>query len=394
MKTIFICLLAAVLGIGVGTGAGFLSYSDPGPDFEWMHKKLLYEGSDAESIALPAVESIDVVGGAEFDFGIMDRGETRSKTFILKNNTSKPLFPVVTGTTCKCTVGELEDSRIGPGEEGNVTLEWEARSLDTEFRQSATIATGNDVRSDIVLSVYGRVIQMVDVKPRSIAFNDVSIRDERSGEFFICAFKDERLTILEENWSNPETQEFFEFEWEMAPDELVRKTPDATSGVIGKITMKPGLPLGTVYQALELKTSSSKAGMIDVPVSANIVGDITLSGSRYNSRSKLVRMGPVHPAKGMETKVSMMIKGKYASDFEVSDVSVEPQDVLRIDLEEIRTFRDGKIVMIPIRVSVPAGAPLVNYSGGKEHPMGKVTLTTNHPDAAEISFDVAFTVVE
>ena len=394
MKTSFVCLVAVIFGIAAGTGAGFLSFSDPGPDFEWMNKPLTYDSPDEGALSVPDVESIEVVGGSEYDFGIMDRGETRSKTFLIKNNTAKPLFPVVTGTTCKCTVGELEDSRIAPGEEGKVTLEWEARSLDTEFRQSATIATGNDVRPDIVLSVYGRVIQMVDVKPRSVAFSDVSVRDERSSEFFICAFKDERLNILEEKWANPEIAEYFDFEWKSAPEELVKKTPDATSGVIGKITMKPGLPLGSVYQSLELKTSSSKAGMVDIPISANIVGDITITGRRYNSRAKLVRMGPVNPSKGMETKVSIMVKGVHAAEFEISDVVVDPAEVLHVSLDEPRTFRDGKIVMIPVRISVPSGAPLVNYSGGKEHPTGKVTFATNHPDATELTLDVTFTVVE
>ncbi len=395
MKTVIACVLAIVLGVSAGVGTGFLSYADPGPDFEWMNKPLVYETPSAD-LETGKVQSIDVVDGEEFDFGIMDRGETREHTFVIRNNTQTPMYPKVTGTTCKCTVGDLEDSRIGPGEEGKVKLEWVAKSLDTEFRQTATIDSGNEIRPDIALSVFGRVIQMVDARPRRLVFGDVSVQDEHDGQFVVYAFKDERLTIVEETWSDPETQEFFDFEWQTAPDDVLEDMADATSAVICKVTMKPGLPMGRVYQELQLKTSSSKAGMIEIPVIANIVGDISITGSRFNKRTQLVQLGPVQSSSGMETKISLIVKGKFAPEFKIEDVEVDPDDekVLLVEVDETRNFSNGKVTMVPVRISVPPGAQSVNYSGGERYPPATIKLKTNHPDAEELTLSVVFSVVK
>ena len=394
MKTALACIVAIVIGISAGTAAGLLTYSNPGPDFEWMKKPLVYDPVDLD-VEEGIVEFVEVVGGEEFDFGVMDRGETRNHTFTIKNETTRPMFPVVTGTTCKCTVGDMDESRIGPGEEGKVKLEWIAKSLDTEFRQTATIETGNEVRPDIALSVFGRVIQMVDARPRTLAFSDVSLRDERAGEVVIYAFEDDRLTIVEEEWSDKDTVEFYEFEWRTAPDDVVEKMEDCKSAVICHIKLKPGLPLGSAFQELRLKTSSSKAGMIEIPISANIVGDLSISGRRYNKQLQLIRMGPVNATDGMETKISLMVKGQFAPEFEILGVETDPADekTLAVNIGETREFRDGKIKMIPVTVTVPQGAPSTNYLGGVENPTAKIKFKTNHPDAKELTVAVEFSVV-
>ena len=396
MKTALACIIAIALGIGAGVTAGLLTYSNPGPDFVWMNKPLIYEVTDPDAVTSAGVQSIDVVDGPEFDFGVMDRGETRTHTFFIKNNTSAPMYPKVTGTTCKCTVGDLEDDHIGPGEEGKVKLEWVAKSLDTEFRQTATIETRNEVRPDVALSVFGRVIQMVDARPRNLAFSDISVRDERSAEFVVYAFKDDRLVVIEDEWVKPELGEFFEFKWRTAPDDVVEEMEDASSAIIGTVTIKPGMPLGRITQGLKLKTNSSKAGAIEIPVFANIVGDITISGERYSKQTEAVMLGPVNSREGAETKVSMMVKGKHAPDFEVSDIVVDPADekILSVSIDEVKSFRDGMIKMFPLRIAVPTGATSANYSGGSEHPTATIKLKTNHPDAEELTISVIFSVVE
>ena len=44
-------------------------------------------------------------------------------------------------TTCKCTLNDMKDTELAPGESTDVTLEWTAKTGDTLFRQEATILT-------------------------------------------------------------------------------------------------------------------------------------------------------------------------------------------------------------------------------------------------------------
>ncbi len=389
MKISLLIVANIGLGLALGSGLAFLALGDPGPDFDWMHRPNPV-GVNADSDE----ETIFVVGGDEYDYGVMDRGATRSHTFIIHNATSEPVRPKVTSTTCKCTVGELVDKLIPPGGQGKVTLEWEARSLDEEFRQSATVATSNDVRPDIVLSVYGRVIQMVSVKPRSIAFSDVTVRDTRVGECVIFSNKHDDLTVSDFYWTDKDTEEFFEVSWKQATADVIAREPDAKTAVVVTVTMKPGLPLGTVYQRLNLKLSVSEAGSVDVPIMANVVGDVLIQGNDYAARNSTLKFGPVARGKGKESKLHLSFKGDFAKEVEILDVETDPQDALAVDVGDVRLLREGRIALIPMTVRVVPDAPVANYLGGGSHAVGKIRLKTNHPDAQDLVINVVFAVID
>ena len=290
-------------------------------------------------------------------------------------------------------MGQLENDVVPPDGSGEVTLEWVAKSLDVEFRQSATISTDSPHRPSIILSVYGRVLQIVQAIPPDVAFSDVPIRDAREAEFTLYGFKDESLSIIEHRWTDQETAGFFEFDWKPAGAEVVAQQPDAQAAALCTVKMKPGLPLGPVRQVLELVTNVS-TGVIDVPIQARIVGDVSISGAGFQDRTNTLRIGPVARETGVTRKLFMTIKGPYLEDFQITGWQTDPADVLQVQLGEVKLLRAGKVKMIPLEFSIPAGARPVNYSGGDEHPVAVAKITTTHPEIGEITIRVTFAITE
>ncbi len=394
LKTILVTCASLVGGLAVGYGAAFFSYADPGPDFAWIAA----DRGSADYVAAvdrkPPPQLIEVVDGESYDFGVMDRGETRSHTFQICNHSTLPLKLDVGSTTCKCAVGKLKSDTIAPGGTGEVTLEWTARSLDTEFRQSATINTSNDFRPSILLSVYGRVLQIVQAVPADVAFSDVTIRDERTAKFMLYGFKDTELDIIEHRWVNQELADFFEFTYAPSEVDPLAREQGALAALACQVRMKPGLPLGPVRQLLELVTTASRSGVIDVPIRARVTGDVSLTGSSYNDTTNQLRLGPVRREAGLARKLFLTVKGPHAREFAIESVTTDPPDIFQVTWDEPRSLRGGVVRMIPLEVRIPAGVRSVNYSGGEEHPLARITLHTNHPDAKELGWDVRFMVID
>ncbi|MEM7312455.1 MAG: DUF1573 domain-containing protein [Planctomycetota bacterium] len=398
MKIAILGLVATIVGVSIGSSLAYVSYSNPGPDFKQLTQ--IEEDANFDSFDAPKVkpkevaQAIEVLGGEDFDFGVMDRGETRTHSFTLKNNSDKTVTVEVKGTTCKCTVGDLEKSSIGPNETVDVNLEWVAKSSETEFKQTATIVTSHPAKPTILLNVYGKVLHIVQAFPANIAFSDVTVRESREQDFAVFGFKDDRLVIDEHRWSEPELEKYFEFEWRTAPQETVESHPDAKAAVICKIKMKEGMPLGPVSQTLELVTSSSRSGVLDIPIRARIVGDVSLTGSGYRDQTNILRLGPIARDRGLKKKLYLTVKGPHREEFEITAAKTDPEDVLLVEYGEPRELQGGRVKMYTIQFEVPPKARPVNYTGGEEHDNARAVFTTTHPDLKEIEVLVNFAVTE
>ena len=82
-----------------------------------------------------------------YQFGAMQRGTTKSHEFVVRNVGHSPLTLRVGSTTCKCTIGNVSDAPIPPGESVSVKLEWSALVNPGPFRQTATILTNDPLQS-------------------------------------------------------------------------------------------------------------------------------------------------------------------------------------------------------------------------------------------------------
>ncbi len=158
-------LLPIILGLALGLGLGWVQSQAMFGGYEERFSpsrstlaedkgELTREEVLAKSVGTPRVE---VPNGTAFKFGNMKLGESMSHEFLFRNTGDGPLNLTMGSATCKCTIGDLEKSILKPGEETLVKLTWTPKAAAVDFSQSATIITTDPVRSEVQLTVSGKV---------------------------------------------------------------------------------------------------------------------------------------------------------------------------------------------------------------------------------------------
>lgn len=272
MKTVLLAIVAVVVGAALGIASTRLEL----PDKPSAAVAYLNAAKSPDSNA-PKGPQVEVVGGELHDFGRMDRYSKLSHTFILRNVGDAPLILEKGETTCKCTVADLKNTGLKPGEQTEVQLEWSAKTDAAEFSQSAEILTNDPARRKVRLLVKGLVTQAMRLDRSELAFNNLPAHEQATAKMKIYGFRDEPLQINSHDWANAEMAEFYDASFRtLADDELDRST-EARSGIEMTVTLKSGLPLGPLAQTIRL-TTNYDLPPLEVPIVGRIVGDITVVG--------------------------------------------------------------------------------------------------------------------
>src|SRR5690606_26309796 len=125
----------------------------------------------------------------------MERGSELSHTFTVTNAGTQPLHISVGATSCKCTVGQVEDKPVMPGESVPVTLAWTANSPPGPFRQTATLHTSDPRSSRVELSVEGQVTVAAGLEPHEWYFGTLQAGEERTESIYLMSFHRDSFNI-------------------------------------------------------------------------------------------------------------------------------------------------------------------------------------------------------
>ena len=66
--------------------------------------------------------------------------------------------------------------------------------------------------------------------------------------------------ILESTWEDADTAAYFDVSYEPLSKEEVKKEKGASCGLLAKVTVKPGLPLGPINQTIHIKSERGQRG--------------------------------------------------------------------------------------------------------------------------------------
>jgi hypothetical protein len=192
--------------------------------------------------------------------------------------------------------------------------------------------------------------------------------------------------------TDPETAEYLQIDWEpVAESELNEQ--EAASGLLAKLTLKPGLPLGPINQTIRLTTNVQEAGTLELPVRGSVVSDISIVGSaRFSEKYSVINFGTVDSAVGAKVNLRILIKGPHRHDVKIDLKSIEPAGSLTAELGARTSINNGAVYMVPLTVEVPKDAQPVNRLGSVQSDYGKVVLETTHPTAKTVPVYVKFAV--
>ncbi len=402
-------LMIVVMLAAVGGGAGLIQswMADFHPEREHFIRIAKVRRAAANEMNKAAVKTpakgekkegprVTVLNGETYDFGKMERGVTRSHTFLVKNTGTKPLELVLQRTTCKCTLSKVGKNLVAPGEVTEITLEWSTKDVDKNemsFSQLAEVETNDPDRPIIELRVRGEITSKYRIFPSRIELRELVGTQENRVRLRVMHFGDGNPEIVGWKFEPEKYQNLIDITSEPLPDEDVKKVKGATGGLLTTVLIKPGLPVGPLTGKLLLEIESGgQRKTEELNVHLNIVGDIVLTGSSNFDRFRtLLNMRGVTSKEGARARLYAFVKGPHRESTKLSVASVDPSNALQVSIGEPMKLASGRSIRYTITLTVPKGAPRTDRTG-KGTKLAKVVLKTTHPTTKEINIYVSLSV--
>ncbi len=340
---------------------------------------------------------LQVVGPADFDFGVMEKGEKLSHSFVIKNVGDDVLTLQKPKTSCKCTSSNAGDERVRPGATTEIELSWEPHSFTPNFRQTATLDTNDPTHKLLTLQIHGRVIQSIRAAPEDIVMSNISANEEHESVVHVYCYRTKDVELAFDHFDKPELADSFEVTVEPLPPAEVAKEPYALAGFEVRVKLKPGLPLGPITQSLYFRTNLDGPDF-EIPIRGSVSGDVTVlaGGEMYDSEHRIITLGGVPRATGGEFLLHLLVKGSHAEETKLSVGEVDPADVLEVRIDSEKRTRLGKGYLYPLTITIPPDSPVVSRlgtsTGQGSRKYGKILINATHPVTKEILLYVKFAV--
>jgi hypothetical protein len=400
MRFWILAIAAVVLGVGLGIGTTVAEF--------WSARELLYKDGTLPSASDEAVApsgppaKVEVVGGGKFDFGAMQAHETRAHEFTIRNIGEGPLTLSLIGTTCQCTVAGLEKGAVPPGGESQVKLEWKTQDLTDAYEHSAELRTNDPDYPVVRLTIRGRVLAPARADPAEIELGSIraSQDDESSDvarrEVKLFGYMPKPLAVIGHSLTNSESKDQFQVSVAPMSADVLAQEPDARSGLVLSLTVKSGLPLGTIRQTIRLETSAPGAETIEIPIYGLVEGDLSLAYVRgakdFVADLSVLRLGKLQRGKGAEVQMYVLVKGKHRKTTKISVEKTEPAQALLAELGAASEIGNGNVMRYPLVIRVSPDSPAISRMGGTAEGLGNIVLRTDHPVTKEVRLHVQFAI--
>lgn len=306
-----------------------------------------------------------VFDAEEHDFGVMEYGDTLRRGFTLRNVGDHPLVIAKADSSCTCTLANIAEDAIGPGQSAQVELEWTARWSPTagdRFRHWAKLQTNDPDRPLVTLTVHGNLTAPVVAAPPSVTFTRLAKSQTATAQLRLYCYRDLRdslsggggVQVIRTELVNAQTANFFVItpRRESPPDVAAKR---AKSGDLVDVTVRPGLPVGAFRQVIRLHTNVPGVEPLEVPVVGEIGSDVRLVGRGYNERTGVLQLGKFDPAKGTTWELEMLIFGDREPTIEPKDLRAEPAKLM-ISFAEPTHDQARGATKIKVNLVIPPGA--------------------------------------
>jgi hypothetical protein len=399
MKSWVLLGAAVILGLAVGIGTTVferMSHDEPFLPADFARLEEAREAQSARQLQqVDKLPKVEFVNGRVYEFGSMERFSKRTHTFVVKNAGNAPLTLEVVRTTCKCTISSVNGESFMPGETGEIAVEWTGQTLsqDPEFKQGVELVTNDPTNEHISLVISGYVTESVRAFPPEVVVGRVASKSGGEAEFRLFGFRSEELEVLSTKFENPTTADLFDVRFEPLPAEEIEKEKGATCGVLGRLSVKSGLPLGPIIQTIRIDVRVEKDVTVYMPIKGSTVSDIVVaSSSRYESRTTVLNFGALAPGESAKEVLQVFVRGEHRETTKLSLGKVDPADYLKVDIGPAEELNNGRTVRYKVTIEIPAGLDRVNHLGAEYGSYGEVVLNTTHPVTKQVPIRVRFAV--
>jgi hypothetical protein len=194
-------------------------------------------------------------------------------------------------------------------------------------------------------------------------------------------------------FEDEDTAGLFQVEFVPLPQEEVAQEKGASCGILGKLSVKSGLPLGPINQTIRIDARVDRDVTVHLPIEGQTISDIVIaSSSKFESRRNLLNFGPLKRGESAQTVLQVFVRGEHRHDTKLSVGDVDPADAIRVRIGDQESLNNDKTIRYQVTLEIPPGLERINRLGGANSEYGHVVLHTTHPTTKQIPIRVRFSV--
>lgn len=358
-------------------------------------QEVVAQQSQVEQSAVPDVQGVPeekkqfpkaVAVETSYDFGVLPRFTKRERYFEILNEGTAPLILKNGPSSCSCTILDLEDSEIAPGESGKIKLEWDLKFKEGPFAQSAVILTNDPNNPEIEFSVHGFIETRFGFSLPVLTFSALKSGESATQETLIYSRTFTSLGTISEQ-TKLEIPGLVIEQMPASEDEL--KERDALSGIKLKVTVPADLPSGhhigqvvftahpPAAEANQLdEQASHDAGTTATPMAALIVNaHVKSHGVKFFSPLidgyGRIRLGEISSKTGSEVFKLNFHVDQGDTPWKLTRARTYPK---YLDVKVVPV--DENIGLYQLQIQIPPGVPQGNFYGQE---IARIVLESDHP---------------
>ncbi|MEM8671165.1 MAG: DUF1573 domain-containing protein [Planctomycetota bacterium] len=356
---------------------------------------------------------VEVLSELEHDFGVMAPNTEGEHTFRIKNIGTADLTLKLGATTCKCTLGELENSALAPGEETDVKLSWTVKADQPEFNQTAQVITNDPSRVVLTLKITGKVVQDFEVVPETWTFGAVPTGEPIEMVGSIYNFTDKDIRPAELRFSSQEMTDLATFEVEPfnPGEDSEGARANARQAFRVKIKLAAGMRQGAVSQNFEFGFQSVDEEGNDVPtfdaegiemekpyIVASTVGRVVgylsmLPNSKISGEpggGYIFNIGNIGKEDDLVVKTFVVLKGEQRENTQLIVSEIVPNSLISAKLGEPKGR--GSMTLYPLEITFNPGSETVSREGKNAGDYGQVMIESDNPKVTKMRIALKFSV--
>jgi len=243
-----------------------------------------------------------------FDFGMVDNQNTIEHTYVFKNIGDTTLEISSVRPACGCTVADMSEKIIPPGGESRLTARLSLQGRTGPQSKAITINSNDPENPQYRVNLSGTIQQALQVSPDRLIFGQIGPGQE--AELFIELI-------------GTSTESFTVQKIETTDARLIATAEVIEEGKRHRISakLKSSDQSGPINAVVRITTDHPARPVIDVPVAANVVGELIFAPSEI-----------ALPA-GTDTPMTryIVIRKGAAANFEIKEV-IPPDPAIKVNI--------------------------------------------------------------
>jgi hypothetical protein len=308
---------------------------------------VLSAGATGVRIAGPAIELIP----PSIDFGTLPQHEVRRVHVTIRNSGSEMLYIRDVDSDCGCTVAQLADSLIAPGDTLGMEVTLSTRHFSGNIAKHVFLKTNDPGAPTARFRLKAFVRAMVLVRPSEVDFGDIPRGATPSQLIRITAAGEDSLQ-LGEIIIPPETFE----------TQLRRGVASDSTLYELLIKVRPDAPLGVIAATARVATNVKNARQVVVTLKGQIHGF-------FKAEPERLILGQVRQGRSRQRSLRLIAQRPGKHQVLRASCTGESLNV------QVKPIEEGRIY--EITVTVPPSAP-----PGRIH--GVLRIETDDPDQPEL----------